>query len=532
MASNTSVITIPLTGGLNVAVSDQMIKPGECTELINYELTTTGRYQRIKGYERFDGQPAPSQVKAADLPGFPFANAGVLMAAIRAERTLRTDAIQPVPGSGPVLGVFRFNGIVYAFRNTEDGTAAKMYRSSGTGWQEVTTPVLSPGGSYEVIETNFSGSAAAREVIGVDGRNPAFRFNGTTFTQITGPITPDQPTHIDVLPSQKLVMSYRGGSFVYSEIGNPAGWSGANGAGEIAVGDEITGIDVQADKATAIFCRNKIFMLYGASEADFQLTAYALNSGAIAGSIQSMGQSIFLDDRGLTKLDRTNQFGDFDAATISQKVQPLLQQRLSSAVSSMIVRGKNQYRLFFSDNTGLILTMFGGEVMGFTELRYNFMANCTWSGEDNTGRELLYAGGTNGYVYQLDSGNAFDNAAYTSSFQTGFMAFGNPEDKKRWRKLVIEADSVTRVECQYRIYYDYTDPNIPLSDVLIGAGSKWDLSEWDDAVWGGASTSWNDEYIDGVSRNLAIYLSHTSDYYPPHIISQFFLHASPRGRRR
>ncbi|WP_333609712.1 hypothetical protein, partial [Arsukibacterium sp.] len=153
MASNTSVITIPLRGGLNVAVSDQALQPGECTELINYELTTTGRYRRVQGYERFDGQPAPSKVIGADLPGFPFDTTDQLIAAIKAERTVRTEAIEPVPGSGPVLGVFRFGGKVYAFRNTADGTAAKMHESSGTGWVEVTTPALAADGKYEFIET-------------------------------------------------------------------------------------------------------------------------------------------------------------------------------------------------------------------------------------------------------------------------------------------------------------------------------------------------------------------------------------------
>ena len=532
MASNTQVQVVPLLGGLNVAVSDQMLRPGECTELINYEITTTGRYMRMQGYERYDGQPAPSEVIAADLPGFPFPTTEDTIAAIKAAQAVRRSAIQPVPGSGPVRGVFVFNGQRYAFRDNAAGDAGKMYRATAAGWEEVTTPVLAPGGRYEFVETNFTGSAGDIEVIGVDGSNPAFRFNGTTFTQIAGPVAPDQPIHVEVLHSQVLLLAYRGGSFVYSGVGDPTTFDPVDGGGEIAVGAEITGMQVQADASCGIFTRDKTMILYGSSSADFQLRTLALRAGARPWTIQAMGNSIYLDDRGLTRLDRVQQFGNFESATISQKVQPLLLQRLQSTVASMVLRSKNQYRLFFSDTTGLTMTMYGGEIMGFSEFRLSMVPSCAWSGENTDGTELFFVGGQDGYVYQFEKGNSYDGEAYASSFQTGFMSFKSPENKKRWRKLVIEADSVTRVEAQFKCYYDYADPNIPMADTLIGAGSKWDLSDWDDALWSGSSTSWADQYIDGVSRNIAVYMRHESDYYPPHIVSQLFLHASPRGRRR
>lgn len=535
MASNTSVPAIPLTGGLNLAVNSQQIAPGECTELTNYEVTTVGRYQRTGGYERYDGQQSPSSVIASNVPGFPFDTPEETIAAVKAEQAVKRDLIQPVPGSGPVLGVLLFKGERYAFRNTADGSAAKMHKATGTGWQEVTTPALQPNGVYEFVETNFTGSASTIEVVGVDGSNPAFRFDGTAFTQITSIIAPDQPIHIEVLPSQVLLLAFRGGSFLHSAVGDPAKFSSVDGGGEIAVGSEITGMQVQADATCAVFTRNRTFMLYGSSggtSGDFQLKALALQSGAIAKTLQSMGSAVYLDDRGLTRLDRVQSFGDFDSAAISQKVQPLLLLKILSVNCSMTLRSKNQYRLFFSDSTVLTMTMYGNEVQGFSELRYNFVANCTCSGEDTNGKELLFVGGVDGYVYQLDKGNSFDGDAYSSSLQTGFMTLGQPEYKKRWRKLVIEADSVTRIDATYRCFYDFADPNIPLGKVMLGSGSKWDLSDWDIATWGGSSTSWSDLYIDGVSRSIAINIANTSDYYPPHTLSQLYLHASPRGRRR
>lgn len=48
------------------------------------------------------------------------------------------DRISAVPGSGDVLGVCFYNDKWYAFRNTADGTAEKMYvNNATTGWTEV-----------------------------------------------------------------------------------------------------------------------------------------------------------------------------------------------------------------------------------------------------------------------------------------------------------------------------------------------------------------------------------------------------------
>ena len=45
--------------------------------------------------------------------------------------------IAAIPGSGDTLGVVRFNGITYGFRNNAGATAAAIYKSSGAGWVPV-----------------------------------------------------------------------------------------------------------------------------------------------------------------------------------------------------------------------------------------------------------------------------------------------------------------------------------------------------------------------------------------------------------
>jgi len=48
----------------------------------------------------------------------------------------RSD-IQAVPGSGSILGVAYYKDNVYAWRNNAGGTAAVMYKSSGSGWTAI-----------------------------------------------------------------------------------------------------------------------------------------------------------------------------------------------------------------------------------------------------------------------------------------------------------------------------------------------------------------------------------------------------------
>ncbi len=523
---------LSLRGGLNLADSDSDMKPGECRELVNYEVNTSGRYQRVTGYERFDGSAVPSEVRIADLPGFPFDTDQEALDALNAAIEARRSVILPVPGDGPVIGIFMFKGIVYAMRNVVGNAAAKLYRATVAGWVEVTTPVLAPNGRLFTRQTNFTGSAGTIEIIGVDGKNPAFRFDGITFTQIVGPISPDAPTVLEVLPSQVLLLGYRGGSFVFSAIGDPTKFSSVDGGGEIAVADEITEMQVQADNTCAIGCRNRVYILYGTNKEDFQLKSLSTKVGMRTATAQSLSDTLFLDDRGLTMLARVQQFGDFAQASISQKVQPLLDQYAGRDMCSVTIKTKNQYRLFFTDGASLFVTLAPDGTPQFTQVKYPPQIRCAFSGEDLSGIESVFVGAENGFIYQLDRGYSFDGAEYESYLLSGFMHFGSAETRKKWHKLVIECDSATKVLMHATAFFDYMSPDMPDGELIIGAGSKWDLSEWDDATWSGGTTSWADMYISGVSRNIALHLSNTSSQFPPHIISNLYLHSKPVSRRR
>ena len=53
----------PFAGGINLVDPAQSIPPGELVAAENFEVDLRGRYRRIDGYERYDGQTLPSKIE-------------------------------------------------------------------------------------------------------------------------------------------------------------------------------------------------------------------------------------------------------------------------------------------------------------------------------------------------------------------------------------------------------------------------------------------------------------------------------------
>lgn len=185
----------PLAGGLDAESAQLTLKPGTVVGAMNYESSALEGYERIGGYERFDGRPRPSdagykcfqavdvftgvavgntvtgvtsaatglviQVRSAsqivvtrvvgtfasgetlNVAGTPI---GVIYGdasdidgfddnefAALAAASYRAD-IGAVPGSGPIRGIGILGTVVYAWRDNAGVTACEMYKSSAAGW--------------------------------------------------------------------------------------------------------------------------------------------------------------------------------------------------------------------------------------------------------------------------------------------------------------------------------------------------------------------------------------------------------------
>ena len=58
----------PFEGGLNIVDPALSLNPGELVASKNFEIDIRGRYRRMDGYERFDGQTLPSAIVYYRIP--------------------------------------------------------------------------------------------------------------------------------------------------------------------------------------------------------------------------------------------------------------------------------------------------------------------------------------------------------------------------------------------------------------------------------------------------------------------------------
>jgi hypothetical protein len=496
--------TISFRGGLNLESDPLTIPPGALILCKNYECKVNGGYRRIGGYERFDGRIAPSMAEDPDL-----ARANILA----------------VPGSGPILGVWIYQGTMYTFRNNEAATEAKMYRSSGGGWQEVVTgATLEPGGRFKFKNYNFSGASFTQKMYGVDGKNDFFSFDGTTFVQMPVAGFTTKPYRMTI-HKNRAALAFPLGQMVLSGVGDPADYDTATSSAVlIATGGEIVGMRVTVGGALAVFMRNRVTILYGSTTAEFQaqdLRNQSENSGAIANTIQEVGDIIYLDDRGLTSLSQTQKFGNFQSATLDKAVKSYLGSRKDQVIDSTVSRGSNQYRLLLESPSGtevLTLTLSNQGIEGFGLSSYPVRFSCAISEEDGEGYERIFVGSIDGMVYELDRGISFDGLDIESYLKIPFYHYSSPDYRKRFRRAIAAIETPDAVTVRTKPEFDYggsgSAPHVARSQDVLARGGQWGLDDWNEFTWSSPVTGKAQADIGGTGENMALLFYHKGQSKP------------------
>lgn len=450
-------------------------------------------------------------------------------------------SISAVPGSGSVLGVWNYQGTIIAFRNNAGGTAALMWKATSSGWTAVTVgvPALAPSGRYEFINHNFSGASTGMKVYGCDGVNKGFSWDGTTYVEITTTGSPETPQHV-AAHKNRLFYSING-SVMISAPGDPAGtWVAASTAGEIGTGDLITAMmSLPGDNTTgslAVYGRNKTSILYGAGTSTWNMANVASDAGAIAYTAQYVGGALALDDRGVTSLTAVQAFGNFDASAISDAVQPFLDAKVGLSIASSVLRSQNQYRLYFTDGTGLAFRINKGAAPNVMPFTYPNPVTCICSGEDTNGIEVVYFGSTNGMVYQAEKGTSFDGSAIDAWLRLSFNAERGPMVIKKWRRATVEADIPSYVSLSMTYEMDYGDSSFPIvalqTSTQEGGGGYWDQFTWDEFTWDSPIVGQPKFSLSGSSRNISLLFNSNDALSSPYSIQSVLLSYTPRRIKR
>jgi hypothetical protein len=528
MATQGASITVQ--GGLDLVSSSHALfrTPGAATKLQNFESSTTGGYRRINGYQKFGGASGviPSGVSTESIEGlFPYAD-GVLVCqgddiywsttgtsytqVNKDTYKTKTGTVSVTAGSPTVTGSgtafttefaandrIQINNVNYRVLSITSDTvltldfnvvssiSGQAVKKSGMSSSDLSSAtVVSRTNQDNCQFVNYESEGTYGTVYITDGNNKIAEFQITTVggsnvfhfetLERSTPVNPKRAT----IFSERLIVAGQSDSdstVAYSTRLKPYDFTGAS-AGTIDTGDVIVGIKVFRN-SLVVFCKNSIFELTNLDSTPI-LKSVTKNIGCVDGNtIQEIGGDlVFLAPDGLRTVAGTARIGDVELSSISRKILPLINNLLANIssfkISSMVIRERSQYRLFYfqsgqaaSSQKGIIGTFKfdanGVPAFEWSETLGMEIKKCT-SDLDINNKEVQFGANESGYVYQLDTGNNFDGSNIDAQFQTPDMDYGDNGLRKSLYavKANIEPEG-TNNNLKLLVRYDFESTEVP-----------------------------------------------------------------------
>ncbi|MDO8534624.1 MAG: hypothetical protein Q7S17_07785 [Xanthobacteraceae bacterium] len=422
---------------------------------------------------------------------------------------------------GTAAGQLIFATITGTFSNGENLQVAAGTRAVANGASSAIT--LPAGGRYDFTNHNFSGASNLTRMYGCQGVGTAFEWDGTVFVPIETGMTTDTPDHIAEFKNH-LFLSFPGGSIQNSGIGGPYAWTILTGASEFSMGHDVVGFLSGFAKSLIVFARNKIGELIGNDATDFSLDPIGEDAGAIEWTAQQIGTPIYLDNLGIRDLRATAAYGDFQMGTISNIVNTIFTDKKAdgvSATASMRVRAKNQYWVFWDDDTALVCYL-GRKRPEFMTVTLDNTVRCACSSEDSNGDEVIFFGSEDDYVYQFNKGISFDGQAVLAYVVLPYYHAGSPGQVKRFIKATLEADAVDRIAIKVGAEFCYSDfdhpPAVEEEHQVDGGAAHWGANNWDEFTWSSSVCGRAHYRFDGMGENISVRIVSEAFTEEPHTI--------------
>ena len=528
--------TVACNGGLVKSANsiDLLRTPGVARELRNFEVSTEGGYRRINGFAKYGGG----------------------------------SAAKPTGGSTNILGVIPYADGVIACAGT-----GIFFSQDGTSWTNVSRSSVSSSGDNHTAFTGrstltrtsqgqisfalFEGATFDHGLLVIaDGANKPyfFRMEGTgSFTSRTffaGEITVTGTkfaTHAAIHDKHLVVAGVEDNlnTIFFSGTLDPTDFT-TTGSGNIVLEDQIVGIKSFRDELF-IFCENSIFKLQNINDSStIRIVPVAKNVGCLSGfSIQEIGGDlIFLAPDGFRTVAGTARIGDVELGTISKEIQPLVTDLTESInsfiISSVVLREKSQYRLFYTDTTkttgeqrGIIGTL-RPDGFQWSETR-GIEVTEIGSGFNQNGIEEYYHGATNGHVYVHDSGNNFDGSNILARYATPDYDYGDLGTLKTLHYLKVSASAEGIVEPDIQVRFDFGSTDIPQPPGLFDLGvinppALFGEALFNTNIFGGAENPLTRIALQGSGHSNSFTVI-SDDTKAPYTINGLYINYVPSGRR-
>ena len=451
---------------------------------------------------------------------------------------LRSGAWGATAPADRAKGVLAVQNIVGTFTNGQTiMVGATAYAAATTQPVSVNLPA---GGRYEFDQWNFYGSTDTKRLYGVNGVGPGFEFDDhygqNTFIPIATGMVSNIPEHVTVHKNY-LFFTFKG-SVQNGGAGSPHAWTARLGAGEFGVGEQITAIRSIRQDVLGVTTTNSVHLLYGdgASGANaWSLKKLSREVGCFAGCIVEVpGTVAICDTNGVLSLAATQSFGDMQPTALSVDIDPALRTATGTPIALLTNRNLSQMRLFYDDGTAFYGTFVGSKLAGWCPILHSHPFFCIATGEDATGQEVQYAGGQDGYVYQLNASDSFDGEEIEALLHLPFFHYGTPERKKRFRKIVLEMNCPSALTLEYATEFNYGDEQYGAHTPTLkpNNGGLYDIGVFGQFVYDGGFLTAPIAHIAGVGKNMGIVIRVASDIAQPWSIQAAHVHFSPWGIQR
>ena len=595
--------SITVAGGLDLVSSAHALfrTPGAATILQNFESATTGGYRRINGFTKWGAGSAtsPSGTTTDAITGIvPYANGviacqgnniywstdGITWLQINKDtyKSL-TGTVAVTASSAAVVGTgtsfttelavndrIKINSIKYRVLSITDNTnltldidvvttasTQTIYRSGMTSAEVASATTVVRTNQTNNQFANYESNGAYGTLYIVDSTNKIAEFQITTsggvntyYFEELERSAPVNPKRCNIFAERLVVagQSVSTSTVAYSSRLKPYDFE-ATGSGTIDVGDIIVGIKVFRN-TLIIFCKNSIFELTSLDSTPI-LKSITKNIGCIDGNtIQEIGGDlIFLAPDGLRTVAGTARIADVEIGSVSRKILPLINDLLDNiadyTLSSMVIRERSQYRLFYfqsgqadASQKGIIGT-FKFDEQGIPAFEWSnskglVVKTCT-SDLNTSNEEVKFSADESGYVYLHDSGNNFNGENISGVFQTPDMDYGDNGLRKSLYavKANIKPEGV-QDDLKLRIRYDFESSDVPQPGVFsvgtLAATSLYGSAAYGSGTYGAVTLPSKRMLVigSGFSNSFRFYSNDTNAAYA---VNGLFVSFIAGGRR-
>ncbi len=316
----------------------------------------------------------------------------------------------------------------------------------------------------------------------------------------------------------------------------------ASGAGSFKVDSTVVGLKVFRNELI-IFCEDRIYKLTGTSSSNFAVQEVTRNIGCRdGGSIQEIGGDvIFLAPDGLRTIAGTARIGDVELGSISRQIQSRIDEVTLDRISSVVIRNKSQYRLFYPvdatgqlSSKGIIGVLKSNPNRGSIGFEYADMVGIKPACTDSdfiSNVETQVFGGYDGFLYKMETGNTFATGATTATIQAVYrspdMVMGDPGLRKYMQRVNLNYEGEgTSI--------DANDQNTPQPAKIalpsVGGAGQYGAAKYGSSLYDASGVPLVRQSVEGSGFAVALQIDdqNSADSFS---VKGFQLEFTPGGRR-